>query len=161
MSTSPNPANRPCPCGSGKPYARCCRIFHRGEAVAPTAEHLMRSRYAAFALGLDEYLLDTWADATRPGTLEGAGERITWIGLEIRDTRGGRDGDRDGEVEFVARGIVDDHLTTLQETSRFIRERGRWCYVDGDLAPDTPIKIGRNAPCPCGSGHKFKRCHGR
>ncbi len=120
----------------------------------------MRSRYSAYALGLADYVRETWAEATRPAQLDlGTGD-MAWVGLEIRATsKGGHDDDA-GSVEFVARAISGDHLSTLHETSRFIREAGRWRYLDGDLVPATPVKLGRNAPCPCGSGKKFKRCHG-
>jgi SEC-C motif-containing protein len=120
----------------------------------------MRSRYSAYALGLADYVRETWADATRPAQLDLDAGAMNWIGLEIRATSRGRQDDESGEVEFIARAISGDHLTTLHETSRFIREAGGWRYLDGDLAPDTPVKLGRNAPCPCGSGKKFKRCHG-
>ena len=160
MSTSTRADDAPCPCGSGRPYRDCCGVFHRGDAHAPTAEALMRSRYSAFALGLVDYLRETWASATRPARLDPGTGAMDWIGLEIRTTsKGGRD-DEAGTVEFIARAISGDHLSTLHETSRFIREAGCWRYLDGDLAPDTPVKLGRNASCPCGSGKKFKRCHG-
>ena len=155
------PANlSPCPCGSGRAYARCCGAFHRGEESAPTAETLMRSRYAAYALGLTDYLLATWSRETRPEERDLAGDALQWIDLEIRATRAGGVADATGEVEFVARAIAGDTLRSLHETSRFVREDGEWRYRDGDLAPDAPVKLGRNAPCPCGSGRKFKRCHG-
>mgnify|MGYP005749441789 FL=1 len=149
-----------CPCGSNRAYDACCAPLHRSEAGAPTAEALMRSRYSAYALGLADYLLATWATATRPGTLSLDEAASRWIGLEIRTTRAGGETDTQGEVEFVARAIGGEQLHRLHEVSRFCREEGAWRYLDGVLAPDAPVKIGRNMPCPCGSGRKFKRCHG-
>ncbi len=117
-----------CPCGKGPAYADCCGRWHAGQA-APTAEALMRSRYSAFVLGLADYLLATWHPNTRPAelTLESS---IRWLGLEVRAAH--EDGDR-ATVEFVARSKLGGRAARLHETSRFVREVGRWFYVDGDL----------------------------
>lgn len=149
-----------CPCSSHRAYDDCCAPLHHGKTLAPTAEALMRSRYSAYALGLADYLLATWAAATRPEALSLDETASRWIGLEIRATRAGDETDAQGEVEFVARAISGEHLHCLHEVSRFCREDGAWRYLDGDLAPDAPVKLQRNMPCPCGSGRKFKRCHG-
>lgn len=118
----------PCPCGSGAAYAACCGRWHAGEP-APTAEALMRSRYSAYVLGLAAYVLDTWHASTRPAemALEPA---VKWLGLEVR--RHVAEGDR-ATVEFVARSKLGGRAHRLHETSRFVREGGRWFYVDGDL----------------------------
>lgn len=118
----------PCPCGSGAPYAACCGRWHAGEP-APTAEALMRSRYSAYVLGLAPYVIDTWHASTRPAemALEPA---VKWLGLDVR--RHAADGDR-ATVEFVARSKLGGRAHRLHETSRFVREGGRWFYVDGDL----------------------------
>lgn len=119
-----------CPCGGGA-YADCCRPFHDG-AAAPTAEALMRSRYSAFALGLPAYLRSTWARATRPRTVD-LDPGITWRRLQIVDTaRGGQD-DATGVVEFRAAHRGPDGAGLLHERSRFVREAGRWVYLDGEL----------------------------
>lgn len=119
-----------CPCGSGRPYAVCCGPLHDGEP-APTAEALMRSRYAAYVLGLEPYLVATWHPTTRPGSLDlGADPRPKWLGLEIRDRQ--EAGDR-AEVEFVARYRVGGRAHRLHERSRFVRESERWFYLDGDF----------------------------
>nr|BFF27092.1 hypothetical protein GCM10025732_50570 [Glycomyces mayteni] len=78
-----------CPCGSGETYAACCGRFHTGAAAAPTAEALMRSRYSAFAVGDEPYLLRTWHPGTRPDRLDLAADARTWTGLDILDTTGG------------------------------------------------------------------------
>jgi SEC-C motif domain protein len=118
----------PCPCGSGAPYAACCGRWHAGEP-APTAEALMRSRYSAYVLGLAPYVIDTWHASTRPAemALEPA---VKWLGLDVR--RHAADGDH-ATVEFVARSKLGGRAHRLHETSRFVREGGRWFYVDGDL----------------------------
>jgi len=123
----------PCPCGSGQPYTACCGRWHAGEA-APTAEALMRSRYSAFVKGDVPYLLATWHPRTRPATLAlEAG--VQWLGLQVRRHVPAHEGDADRAlVEFVARSKLGGRATRLQETSRFVREGGRWFYVDGDFA---------------------------
>ena len=90
-----------CPCGSGEPYSRCCRPFHLRLAEPPTAEQLMRSRYSAYAKGLDAYLLHSWDPAHRPATIE-LDPRHRWTGLTIIATSGGAPDDTAGTVEFVA-----------------------------------------------------------
>lgn len=116
-----------CPCGSGERYDRCCGRLHRGEALAATAEELMRSRYAAFARGEAGYLLATWHPRTRPAHLV-LDDDVAWTGLEVRATEGGGPDDAAGVVEFVAR----HEGGRLHERSRFERRAGRWLYVDGD-----------------------------
>ncbi|MCX4390923.1 YchJ family protein [Micromonospora peucetia] len=120
----------PCPCGSGQPYAGCCGRLHRGEADAATAEALMRSRYSAFAVGDTGYLLRSWHSSTRPRQLDlDPGQR--WTGLEIVDTDRGGLFDATGAVEFRAHHRAGGHPGTQAERSRFVREDGRWVYLDG------------------------------
>ena len=127
----------PCPCGAlstrRKPlaYADCCGRYleHFETAPAPDAECLMRSRYSAFVLQRRDYLLATWHAGERPDALEfepGA----HWLGLEVRSHRA-PDAEH-AEVEFVARYRVAGRAVRLHERSRFVREAGRWFYVDGD-----------------------------
>jgi SEC-C motif-containing protein len=102
--------------------------------AAPTAEALMRSRYSAYVLRNEPYLLATWHVSTRPESLELADDATKWIGLEIKRSEAGGPGDERGLVEFVARYKVGGRAFRLHETSRFVREDGRWYYVDGDIA---------------------------
>ncbi|PWU49589.1 hypothetical protein DLJ46_09115 [Micromonospora globispora] len=119
----------PCPCGSGLPYAECCRPLHRGEATAATAEALMRSRFSAFAVGDADYLLRSWHSSTRPARLRlDPGQR--WIRLEILDTDGGGLFDTAGTVAFRAHYRESGRPGALEEQSRFVREDGRWVYLD-------------------------------
>ena len=124
----------PCPCGTGDPYADCCGRWHAGfrHLAAPTPEALMRSRYTAYTLGLTDYLLATWHPSTRPTRSTRVDPQVRWLGLEVRDTAM-RDADH-GTVEFVARSKLGGRAHRLRETSRFVREDGRWYYVDGDVA---------------------------
>ena len=151
----------PCPCGSNLKYAECCGPLISGTKVATTAEALMRSRYVAYVLKNKEYLLDTWHSSTRPEDPDLFNDGIVWKGLEILRTSGGQAQDNEGTVEFRAKCRVKDEAAGLDEASEFVREDGRWFYVDGSSIK--PIrtkhtKIGRNAPCPCGSGKKYKNC---
>ncbi|WP_433384475.1 YchJ family protein [Micromonospora sp. KLBMP9576] len=123
-------AERPCPCGAERPYAACCGRLHRGDADAATAEALMRSRYAAFVVGDTGYLLRSWHSSTRPRRLDlDAGLR--WTGLEIVDTERGGLFDAAGAVEFRAHHRAGGRPGTQSERSRFVREDGRWVYLDG------------------------------
>ncbi|MEP7763711.1 YchJ family protein [Sanguibacter sp. 25GB23B1] len=124
------PTGRPCPCGRGEPYGDCCGPFHLGAANAPSAERLMRSRYSAFVVGDVPYLLATWHPSTRPNELALKGDR-RWLGLEIVDVRGGGLLDVAGAVEFVAHSVEGGRRVAQSERSRFVREHGRWFYVDG------------------------------
>jgi SEC-C motif-containing protein len=131
-------AHDPCPCGRAAPNGRllacdaCCGRYLADFAgtPAPDAESLMRSRYTAFVREDAAYLLATWHGTTRPPAVEfqpGA----KWLGLEVRDRRGADESH--AEVEFVARHRVAGRAVRLHERSRFVREGGRWFYVDGDL----------------------------
>lgn len=121
----------PCPCG-GDVFGRCCGPVLSGEPAA-TAEALMRSRYTAFALGDRRHLEDSWHPSTRPARLDlDAG--LEWIGLSILDTAAGAAGDTRGVVAFRARWRDGRTTGELSERSRFVRQRGRWWYVDGDVA---------------------------
>ncbi|MBB6097564.1 SEC-C motif-containing protein [Deinobacterium chartae] len=126
------PAFKPCPCGSGRSFSACCGPLLGGEA-APTAEHLMRSRYTAYALGQEDYLLRTWAAATRPASLGLGADGVRWQSLEVRCREGGQAGDDTGTVEFVARFSVGGERHRMHEVSRFVREGGEWRYLDGEL----------------------------
>ncbi|WIB27044.1 YchJ family metal-binding protein [Curtobacterium sp. MCSS17_015] len=121
-----------CPCLSGNPYDECCGPLHAG-APAPTAERLMRSRFSAFALGLPAYLLDSWHPSTRPATLE-LDPAQRWTRLDIVAARSGGPFDTAGTVTFRAWWRTDISRGTLEETSEFVREAGRWYYVDGIVA---------------------------
>jgi SEC-C motif domain protein len=118
-----------CPCLSGNTYGECCGPLHAG-AAAPTAERLMRSRFSAFALGLPEYLLVTWHPRTRPTELTLDPEQ-RWTRLDIVDKRSGGAFDASGEVAFRAWWRTDDDRGVMEERSRFLRENGRWFYLDG------------------------------
>jgi len=97
-----------------------------------TAEDLMRSRFAAFRDGDAGWILHTWHPSTRPASLDLA-ENPAWRGLQIVDVVRGREGDSDGVVEFRATFRTAEGVGVLHERSRFVREDGRWLYVDGEV----------------------------
>lgn len=122
-----------CPCGSNKPATDCCLRYVNGSERAPTAEALMRSRYTAYTLLREDYLLATWHASTRPSKL-GLAEDLPakWLGLEVK--RHEQQDEQHAIVEFVARYKVNGRAHRLHEVSRFVREDGRWFYVDGEIS---------------------------
>ena len=122
----------PCPCGSGHTYASCCGRWHEGpeHLMAPNAEALMRSRYSAYVKERPDYLLDTWHPSRRDTDLPRLQAGVRWLGLEVR--RHVVVDDNHAEVEFVARSKLGGRAHRMHENSRFVREAGRWFYLDGD-----------------------------
>jgi len=156
----------PCPCGSGATEAACCGPILAG-APAPTALSLMRSRYTAYVRGAMDYIMATHAAETRDEVDRDAAARWSrdtqWLGLEIVTTQAGGPSDDEGTVEFIVRGTTRGTPFAQREQSRFRRTSGRWYYVDGVAVSEAVRRTqapGRNDPCPCGSGMKYKRCHG-
>lgn len=123
-----------CDCGSTRRYEDCCGRFHAGplHLQAPDAEALMRSRYSAYVRNLIDYLLATWHPSTRPAAIEPNPPGLRWLGLDVKKHEV-QDADH-ATVEFVARSKLGGRAHRLQEKSRFVREDGRWFYVDGDLS---------------------------
>lgn len=125
-----------CPCGSPSPYAACCGVYIAGQAEVDTAEHLMRSRYSAYVMGCEAYLLRTWHASTRPPALRLDKTTPTrWLGLKIQRTAAGGVDDVRGVVEFVARYKIGGKAKRLHEVSHFVKEHGLWFYVSGDTPP--------------------------
>jgi SEC-C motif domain protein len=126
----------------------------------------MRSRYTAYVVADISYVLKTWHGSTRPSAIDPV-TLPSWCSLEIIRTVNGQVVDDEGVVEFKAKALSLHRTIELHEVSRFVKEAGQWLYVSGDVrgrrkeAGRETVKAGRNAPCPCGSGKKFKRCCGR
>jgi SEC-C motif-containing protein len=165
------PKNTPCPCGTQTSYEECCGKYHSGQASAETAEKLMRSRYSAFVVGDGDYLKATIAAEYRAGFDVSSiyTDETQWVGLEIVDKVAGDILDNSGQVEFIARFIENGRNGQLHERSNFSRREGKWFYVDGEFMTTKPSqnssgpgtdKVGRNDPCHCGSGKKYKKCCG-
>jgi SEC-C motif domain protein len=130
-------ADAVCPCGRGLTYAECCAPAHAGQAPA-TAEALMRSRYSAFALDDDAYVLASWHPGTRPTEIE-PDPHLRWVGLDILESSGGGMFDQEGVVEFRAHYKEHGRRGEMVERSRFVRHDGQWVYwgpilTDGSLA---------------------------
>jgi SEC-C motif-containing protein len=159
--------NDMCPCGSGAAESACCAPIIAG-APAPTALALMRSRYTAYVRGAIDHIVATHDPKNRHEVDRDAAAKWSreteWQGLTIRHTRAGGEADQEGEVEFVARGKTNGKPFEHGERSTFRKLDGRWYYVQSRSGGGEPVravaKAGRNDPCPCGSGKKYKRCHG-
>ena len=143
-----------CPCGSGIALDDCCGKWHQGQP-APSAERLMRSRYSAYTLGLIDYLVATTLPAQQAAldrdSMRAWSLGSTWLGLEVE---GSELIDTHAFVTFTARWHEGDGEHRHRERSAFVQQAGRWYFID----PTVPLKAGRNDPCPCGSGQKFKKC---
>lgn len=158
-----------CPCGTGKAYADCCEPIIKGVRPAETAEALMRSRYAAYVKVETDYIFETTHPKHREGydvagTKEWA-ESAEWQALEIISVNGGGSEDTDGEVEFIARFSEKGEPKVHHELALFKKEQAGWLFTDGKAVTQKPIarapKVGRNDPCTCGSGLKYKKCCGK
>ncbi|MDR4650957.1 MAG: hypothetical protein MRJ52_00955 [Nitrosomonas sp.] len=121
-----------CPCGSGFTYTTCCGQYLSQSDIPHHAETLMRSRYTAYTLEREDYLLATWHPSTRPDALDFASEpQRRWLGLTVK-CHEQLSPDR-ATVEFVARFKIGGRAHRLHEISRFVRENGQWFYIDGDM----------------------------
>ena len=156
-----------CPCGSKLAYDECCRPLINNERPGATAEQVMRARYSAYARAEIGYLLsslhpDHRSDFDEKSTRSWS-ESSEWHNLEIVKTEDGGPEDSEGRVEFIAsyteKGVRKDH----HEMASFVKKDGIWYFMNGEVVPVKPVvrsapKTGRNEPCPCGSGKKFKKC---
>ncbi|HTX74472.1 MAG TPA: YchJ family protein [Rectinemataceae bacterium] len=157
-----------CPCGSGRGFEDCCGPLLAGTRSAAGAEELMRSRYTAYVRGAVDYVVSTCVPEGRESIDVEAtrrwSEQSTWLGLRILKVDRGAAGDADGKVEFIATYVLDGLREEHHELSQFVRRDGLWLYSEGEVITETVVregpKIGRNDPCPCGSGKKYKKCHG-
>lgn len=159
-----------CPCGSELTYADCCEPLITGEKPASTAEALMRSRYTAYVNTEIDYIHET-IHPKRRGTFNRAeatawSKNSEWESLEIMETADGGPGDQAGTVEFTARFKEKGKLVIHHELASFVKSDDRWYFMDASAPKPVQSvrqgpKIGRNDPCPCESGKKYKKCCGR
>lgn len=144
-----------CPCGSGKDYEKCCDLFISGADKPQSPEQLMRSRYSAFVNNNLDYVMQTiTGPAARDFSRDDAQnwvDHVEWVGLEVKEVSSVANDT--GFVEFIARFKVQGKDQMLHEIGEFHRQDGVWSYYDGKYP-----KTGRNDPCPCGSGKKYKKC---
>jgi SEC-C motif-containing protein len=159
-----------CPCTSGRAFSACCEPYVTGRAQAPTAEALMRARYTSYATGRIDFVEKTHAPESRADFDRKASEKWAkesqWKGLSVVAVKGGGADDADGVVHFVARFATGGQDYEHREIATFRKERDTWWFVDGKSPkPETFVRsgpeVGRNDPCHCGSGKKFKKCHGK
>jgi len=159
--------NETCPCGSGALFSNCCEPIIKGTRESETAEELMRARYSAFVIHAIDFIVASTHSRTRKeidvGYIREWSETSTWHGLHILDTRTVNDNKAyiSFEARFTQRGEEQNH----REKSLFEREDGEWRFVTGDELKNPTVRYeaprpGRNDPCPCGSGRKYKKCHG-
>jgi SEC-C motif-containing protein len=158
-----------CPCGSALSYSDCCEPFILGDKPAPTAEAMMRSRYTAYNRCEVDYIVRTTHPQQRKQDSENDirqwAQKSVWHELNILHVDGGSAEDTEGTVEFIAHYSENGERIDHHEVAQFKKENGAWFFWDG--APPKPKqfirqapKTGRNDPCPCGSGKKFKKCCG-
>lgn len=171
-----------CPCGTGREFYDCCEKFLKDTAKPVTAEELMRARYSAFVVGDFGYIRKTLAKSAQKqfdlAATKKWSQESEWLGLTIISSTLGQPTDSSGTVEFMAKYKQHGEVLDHHEVSKFKKENGEWKFVDSDshvhregehhdhhhhhvepMRREMP-KIGRNDPCPCGSGKKYKKCHG-
>ncbi len=159
-----------CPCGSKKPCSACCEPYIAGKAAAPTAEALMRARYTSYATGRIDFIEKTHAPESRADFDRKASEKwakdSAWKSLTVVATKNGGPADTTGVVSFIAGFSQGGKDYEHHEIAAFRKEGADWLFVDGKSPkPETHVNtgpdVGRNDPCHCGSGRKFKKCHGK
>ncbi len=159
-----------CPCCSGRSYEQCCEPLLLGHARASTAEALMRSRYTAYTLAEIDYLYKTSGPRVRrefdAESSRKWAQSADWQAFEIRQSEGGSPQDSEAMIEFVARYRIEKADFEHHEIATFGRVEGEWRFIDGKMVTPPPErreapKVGRNDPCACGSGRKYKKCCGQ
>ena len=121
-------AQSQCPCGAQATYQLCCARFIEDAQKPDSAEHLMRSRYSAFAVCNESYLLKTWHANSRPTDLPLIERNCKWLGLQVLKHV---PQDNQAQVEFIAKFKINGRAQCLHEVSNFVLEQGQWFYVDG------------------------------
>lgn len=157
-----------CHCGRAASYTECCEKIHNNKTQAQTAEDLMRARYSAFVVGDIDFIMkthlgDSKDDADREA-LQSWSKESEWLGLEVVSTEKGSAEDKTGVVEFKAQFNAGGEKHTHHERASFLKVDGQWVFEDGKMV-QAPLKreapkVGRNDPCFCGSGKKYKKCCG-
>lgn len=158
----------PCVCGIGDSTETHCLPIIKGKKLAKTAEELMRARYSAYALEEVDFIMESHTeeagtDVDRESTAQWS-KQSEWLSLEVLATEGGGEGDSEGTVEFLAKYKVKNVVVEHRERATFEKHGDKWLFADGEqiagpLVKREEPKVGRNDPCPCGSGKKYKKCH--
>jgi SEC-C motif-containing protein len=159
--------NEICPCGSGASFANCCERIIKATRESETAEELMRARYSAFVTHAIDFIIASTHSRTRHeidlSFIREWSETSTWRGLEILETK--QVNENKAFISFEAQFTQNGEDHRHREKSLFERESGQWRFVTGDELKNPTVRYeapppGRNDPCPCGSGKKYKKCHG-
>jgi SEC-C motif domain protein len=159
-----------CVCGKGESLETCCGLYLAGKGWPTTAEDLMRARYAAYATNQIDFVIDSHHPSSRGevdrNSTEAWSKNAEWLGLEILGTELGGENDEAGMVEFIAKYKVKGVVIPHREKAQFEKVAGKWYFVDGKEVSAPTVrnegpKTGRNDPCTCGSGKKFKKCCGK
>ncbi len=157
-----------CPCGSNENFSACCEPYIEGKMVPEYAEQLMRARYSAHTTANIQFIVGSHHPHTRKeideDTTKKWAQESTWMGIRIINVTGGSPNDTSGEVEFIATyrdgsGKRHNH----HELSEFQKLDSKWYFKDAATPKISQFrreqtKIGRNDPCRCGSGKKYKKC---
>lgn len=151
-----------CPCGSALEFSTCCEPIINSQNDASSPEALMRSRYSAYATNNVNYIFDTYALSTQKlqsiAEISAWANSTKWLKLTINDTS---DDSTYPTVSFTAYYLNGNDYCSMSECSRFVKENGKWKYLDGEVTEHQDIKtIKRNDPCPCQSTKKYKKCCG-
>ncbi len=152
-----------CPCGSGRAYGECCEPVLRQLRIPATAEELMRARFTAHVVGDYPFLHRTYlGTASLPFVEEEVAPSENWMRLVVHGHEPGRTPDS-AFVDFSAYYSQGSGEGVLHEKAEFARRDGRWIYTRAARLGPAPVrsahpKVGRNDPCPCGSGKKYKNC---
>ena len=157
-----------CYCGKPAEFENCCAPYIRGLKNPATAEDLMRARYSAYVSGSIDFIESTHSltkrDALDIEETRKWSRESEWLGLDIINTEKGGPDDKEGTVEFKASFSQNGISHIHHELSTFKKVEGKWFFDSGEIVPSTVFrtgkKIGRNDPCPCGSGKKYKKCCG-
>lgn len=159
-----------CPCGSQLAYNECCEPIINNTRKAKTAVELMKARYSAYAKVETDFLFSSLHPDRREShdqkETRSWAEKSRWDRLEIIRTEDGGENDAKGIVEFIAYYMVKGERTRHHEVATFVKQDGEWFFDDGEgVMPQQVVraepKIGRNDPCPCNSGKKYKKCCGK
>lgn len=159
-----------CPCGSNSTYIDCCGQYIKLDKIPATPEQLMRSRYTAYTIADIDYVFATMRDNALKDADRKESERWAksskWLGLKILEAPEVSIDSNEGTVEFIASYVLDNQTHNLREHSKFKKYDDRWYYTGNVIEQSMPRietitvgeKIGRNDPCNCGSGKKYKKC---
>jgi len=161
---APPRADQPCPCGSGQKFSACCQPILQQKKPAANAEQLMRSRFTAHVARDYAHLHRSVLETSKEPYVEDPNAGGTnWTRLVIHAHEPGPKPDF-ATVDFTAYFTEGDAERAFHEKAEFQKVEGTWFYTKALRQGTAPIRaskkeVGRNDPCPCGSGKKYKQCH--